>query len=203
MWRFAVAGLLAACAYPAPAQLTVPADTKISLRLTAPLDSRAVHPGDAVRARVAFPVTTGDTVAIPPGTYVEGRIEKVTRRGRHAGFQIRFTQLTYVNGYTAPLPAAADTRAALAQPLIASPEMANGFAPQQPQPFPKLSIDRGAIIGAAVGIAAIGVTTVVLLARRGHTTVLPAGAAMEITLTAPVTLDAEKVAATVALPPPQ
>jgi hypothetical protein len=77
------------------------------------------------------------------------------------------------------------------------------IAPQEPQPLPKLSIDEGAIIGTAMGIAAIGATTLVLLARRGHTTVLPAGASIEMTLTAPVTLDAGKVAVALAMPPPR
>ena len=203
MRLFVITGVLAACAYQAPAQLTIPAGTKVALRLTAPLDSKVVRTGDPVRAKVAFPVAVGDTVAIPPGTYVEGAVDKITRRGRHAGFQVTFTQLTYVTGYTAPLPgASADTRASVLSP-VELPGMANSFAPQQTQPtLPKLSIDKGAIIGATVGLAVVATTAVILVARRGHTIVLNAGASFDMTIGTAVSLDAAKVAAAVAAPPP-
>ncbi|MGA2136116.1 MAG: hypothetical protein ABSH50_27825 [Bryobacteraceae bacterium] len=202
MRLLAIIGLFVASVYEAPAQITVPAGTKVPLRLTAPLDSTAAHPGDPVRAKVAFPVTVGDAVAIPPGTFIEGTIDKVTRRGRHAGFDVHFTQLTYANGYTVSLSSAsADTRAAFASPLGPS-RMANSFAPQQTQPtFPKLSIDKGAIIGAAVGITAAATVTTILVARRGHGIVLNAGATLDMTLMNTLELDAAKVAAAVALPP--
>jgi len=39
----------------APPSITLPAGTKVPLRLTAPLGTKTARPGDAVRAEVAFP----------------------------------------------------------------------------------------------------------------------------------------------------
>ena len=61
--------------------ITVPAGTKIPLRLTSPLGTKTAQAGDAVHAEAAFPVTAGSTVAIPPGTYVEGVIDEVRSAG--------------------------------------------------------------------------------------------------------------------------
>jgi hypothetical protein len=77
------------------AAITVPAGTKIPLRLTSPLGTKTAQAGDAVHAEAAFPVTAGNTVAIPPGTYVEGVIDEVTPRGRHAGFAMHFTRMVF------------------------------------------------------------------------------------------------------------
>lgn len=92
--------------------VTLPAGTKVPLRLTSPLGTKTARPGDAVHADAAFPVTASNTVAIPPGTYLEGVIDQVTRRGSHAGFTMHFTHMVFTNGYTVALSAAtADTRA--------------------------------------------------------------------------------------------
>ena len=109
MRLFAMAGILTAWLCPLAAQtavtpgaqeITVPAGTRIALRLTDPIDSMTAKTGDTVHARVAFPVAVGNTVAIPPETYVDGAIDDVTRRGRHAGFRIHFKHLIFSNGYT-------------------------------------------------------------------------------------------------------
>ncbi|MGA2436453.1 MAG: hypothetical protein ABSG25_14355 [Bryobacteraceae bacterium] len=83
--------------------ITVPTGTKIPLTLISPLRTWTAHPGDSVRAVTAFPTTVDDRVAIPAGTGVEGVIDKIRRRGRHAGFEMHFTRLIFINGYTAPL----------------------------------------------------------------------------------------------------
>jgi len=203
----------AAPAAPAAA-ITVPAGTKVQLRLTSPLGTTTAHPGDAVRAEVAFPVTASSAVAIPAGTFVEGAIDQVIRTGRHAGFTMHFAKLVFVNGYTVPLPAAtADTRtaavrtvrppdAAPAGPGAAAGAMAFQTTPTAAQPSMP-GPGKGALVGIGVGAAAAAIITAVALAHRGSPVYLKTGWKFEMTLAAPLSLDASKVAAAVAIPASQ
>src|SRR5438105_3559821 len=79
------------------AVITVPAGTRVALWLTNPISSRWARKGDSVRAVTAFPVAAGGQIVIPTGTYVEGQLEKVTKRGPSgpAGLQIRFTRMVF------------------------------------------------------------------------------------------------------------
>jgi hypothetical protein len=188
----------------------------VQLRLTSPLGTTTARPGDAVRAEVAFPVTASNTVAIPAGTFVEGAIDQVTRTGRRAGFTMHFVKLVFVNGYTVPLPGAtADTRTAAARPVRpsdsapAGPDAVAGAMAFQttttstvtPPPMP--GPGKGALIGIAVGAAAAAVVTVIALGHRGSPVYRKTGWKFEMTLAAPLTLDASKVAAAVAVPASQ
>jgi hypothetical protein len=200
---------------PAPASITVPAGTKVSLRLTAALGTNTAKPGDAVRAEVAFPVTASNAVAIPAGTYAEGVIDQVARRGRHAGFLIHFTTLVYSNGYTVPLSAAtADTRAALLRTVEPPPgtpsdpaAMPGAMALQTTTPTvtaPSMpGPSRGLMIGIGLGSAAAAVIAGIAFGHRGGTLYLKTGSPFEMTLANPLSLDAAKVAAAVAMPSPQ
>jgi hypothetical protein len=88
---------------PTAATLIVPAGTTVDLALSGAIWSRTAKPGDSVYAQTTFPVAAGMLVAIPAGTYVEGVIDTLTRPGffsPHAQFQIHFTKLIFVNGYT-------------------------------------------------------------------------------------------------------
>ena len=112
---------MAQTAAAAPAAVTgtidVPAGTKIPLNLVTQIMSKSTKPGATVRAVVAFPVTVGNQLAIPAGTYVEGQLVsataksgKKTRYGAantasSSGLQIHFTKLVYANGYTVLLDA--------------------------------------------------------------------------------------------------
>ena len=214
-----VASTLLACALGCAAQeaqgpagtaaaLMLPAGTKVPLRLTNPLGSNTARQGDTVRAEVAFPVTTSNAVAIPAGTYVEGTIDQVTRRGRHAGFAMHFVKMVFSNGYTVTLAAAAaDTRTAAVQPAApaggvpAGPvaQSANALQatttvtpPAPPEP------GKAAVIGIGVGAAAAMVVTFVALAHRGAPVYLKTGWKFEMTLGDALSLDAAKVAAAVA-----
>jgi len=183
--------------------LIVQAGTKVPLRLTSPLATRTAQPGDAVRAEAAFPVTAGNTVAIPPGTYLEGMIDQVTRRGRHAGFTMHFTHMVFTNGYTVPLAGArADTRRAglprIGDPDVPAGAMAlQGTQPQRPGP------DIGVAVGLTAASAAVAIAVVTILGRRGSDLHLNAGWRFEMVLQEPLSLDADKVAAAVANPIPR
>jgi hypothetical protein len=87
----------------------LPAGTKIELAVTAPVWSRSAKAGDSLYTQVDFPVLAGKAVAIPPGTYVQGTLESVTRPSRFKGraeVQALFTTLIFANGYAVQLPPA-------------------------------------------------------------------------------------------------
>lgn len=101
----------------APATINVPAGTRITLLLVDPVWAKTVKAGDAVYAMTAFPVVSSGTMAIPPGTYVLGAIDAVTKpswKDARALFQMHFSKIIFANGYTlalesAPLQAASAT----------------------------------------------------------------------------------------------
>lgn len=93
---------------PEKSTITVPAGTKVVLALTTPVWAKTAKPGDNVYSATAFPVAVNNDMAIPPGTYVEGKIDALTRptwRSNRAEFQMHFTKMIFANGYTVELPA--------------------------------------------------------------------------------------------------
>ncbi|MBO0910234.1 MAG: hypothetical protein J2P13_00465 [Acidobacteria bacterium] len=95
---------------PAPAQeapagnaanITVPAGTRLELLLTHPVDSHSKTRGDEIFAVTTAPVVVGDQVAIPAGTYVQGKVEKLTRNGTRAEMLMQSVSLVFPNGYVA------------------------------------------------------------------------------------------------------
>jgi hypothetical protein len=96
----------AALAGPASAVI-LSAGTKVELAVTAPVWARTAKPGDPLYTQTDFPVVAGNSIAIPAGTYVEGRIEAITeptRRTSRAELKIAFTKIIFANGYTIVLP---------------------------------------------------------------------------------------------------
>jgi hypothetical protein len=202
---------------PAPVEtekqtITIPAGTHVPLILTTPMRARAMQKGDAVRAVTAFPVTVGKQVAIPAGTYVEGLIDKVIKRGPsgRAGLQMHFTRIVFVNGYNVALGGAsaeAQRRDADTKPPEAvsarSPGMtgmALGF--QQPpmlNPPPRIGPSPGELAGIGIGVAAAVTVTAILLGRRhAGDIVFDAGYPFEMVLENSLALDGERVADAVA-----
>ena len=96
---------------PAPAQapptnspsITIPAGTHLQLVLTHPLDSHSTSQGDQVFAQTTAPVIVGDQVAIPAGTFVQGKVEKLNRNGTRADMLMRSASLVFPNGYIAQI----------------------------------------------------------------------------------------------------
>ncbi|HEY6944348.1 MAG TPA: hypothetical protein VI431_04350, partial [Candidatus Acidoferrum sp.] len=87
--------------------ITVPPGTRITLALTSPIWAKTVKAGDAVYATTAFPVASNGAMLIPPGTYVLGQIDGVTKpgwRSPRALFQMHFSKIIFANGYTLELP---------------------------------------------------------------------------------------------------
>jgi hypothetical protein len=69
--------------------------------LTHPVDSHTKTRGDEIFAQTSAPVIVGDQVAIPGGTYVQGKVEKLTRDGTRAEMLMQSVSLVFPNGYIA------------------------------------------------------------------------------------------------------
>ncbi len=107
---------------PDSSTIIIPAGTRVELSLTAPVWAKTAKAGDNIYGQVSFPVVVGSQMAIPPGTYVEGRIDSLTRPGTfspHARLQIDFTKIIFSNGYVVVLPNA-PLEAAIADDVIAA-----------------------------------------------------------------------------------
>lgn len=60
--------------------------------------------------QVIFPASVDDSIAIPSGAYVQGKlltVTKPTRKSNHAQIEVLFTKIIFANGYTISLPDAA------------------------------------------------------------------------------------------------
>jgi hypothetical protein len=87
----------------ADATITLPAGTRIPLVLTHPVQSRMLHRGDDIYAQVTAPVTSGNQMVIPPGTFVQGTVERLeVRRGR-GELHLQSMAITFPDGYVAPV----------------------------------------------------------------------------------------------------
>jgi hypothetical protein len=89
---------------PGTTSITVPAGSRIALVLTQPIQTRNLHRGDDIYAQVVSPVTTGNEVVIPPGTFVQGKIDKLERQGGRGELRLQSMSVTFPDGYTVPVP---------------------------------------------------------------------------------------------------
>jgi hypothetical protein len=85
------------------ATVTIPAGTRVALVLTYPIQSRSVHRGDDIYAQITSPVNSGNEVAIPPGTFVQGKVDKLEQNGGRGELHLKSMSITFPNGYVAPI----------------------------------------------------------------------------------------------------
>lgn len=150
----------------------IPAGTRIEVAVVNPVWSRSAKPGDALYTQVDFPVIVGKAIAIPAGTYVQGTIQSIIRPSRFKG------------------------RAQI-QALFTTLIFANNYAAQ----LTATPVSEGA---SPPYIASPSPTlmklTISVSASSEH--LLDNGAQFNITLAAPLSLDAKQVAAAVAVSRP-
>jgi hypothetical protein len=123
--------------------ITVPAGTNIVLVLMHPIQSRYVHRGDDIYAQTTSPVVAGNEVVVPPGTFVQGKVDKLSRSGGRAELYLQSMSITFPDGYVAPI----------AGPVTL--QTSDGYALQDPGnghivgavAFPAAGAGIGALIG--------------------------------------------------------
>jgi hypothetical protein len=128
-----------------PTTITIPAGTHLALALTHPVDSHSIHRGDEIFAQTTSPLIVSNKVAIPAGTFVQGKVDKMTRRGTRGELLMQSVSVVFTNGYVAtikgPLSMESDEGTAWSNP--SSAEKAGIFA------APLAGLGIGAAIGAA------------------------------------------------------
>ncbi len=193
-----------------PTTITIPASTHLALALTHPVDSHSTHRGDEIFAQTTSPLIVSNQVAIPAGTFVQGKVDKITRRGTRGELLMQSISVVFPNGYVAtikgPLGMESDEGTAWSNPssaekagIIAAPLAGLGIgaaigASQHTTDSSTLggttltaSSPKGLAIGSLVGLAAGGAVSLVLLVHSHHFYV-EEGSPLELSLPQPVTL---------------
>jgi hypothetical protein len=83
--------------------VTIPAGTRLALVLTHPIQSRYIHRGDDIYAQITSPVNSATEVVIPPGTFVDGKVDKLERKGGRAELRLQSMAISFPDGYVAPI----------------------------------------------------------------------------------------------------
>jgi type IV secretion system protein VirB10 len=90
-------------------KVTVPAGTRVGVVLQNGISTRSAKPGDSVYLQTSFPITVGNRIVIPVGSYLRGELLESKRPGRVKGrgeFRMRLDTLILPTGYTINLNAA-------------------------------------------------------------------------------------------------
>jgi hypothetical protein len=195
--------------------LSVPTGTRLSLALTHSVLSKSVHRGDDIYAQTIFPVSVGNEVVIPAGTFVQGKVDKLARNGSRGELHLQSMSMIFPDGYVAPIsgpmnlesdegyvlldPGKGRVVGAIAAPIAGlgaglligraannSPgTTVNGMNFNQSK-FKSTAI--GGVIGAAVG----GLASLVII-TRGHQFFLDVGTPIEMMLQQPMSLETAQV----------
>ena len=185
----------------------LPPGTKLPLGLLRPLKLKA---GRDIYLQITFPVTVGNQMVVPPGTYIQGVVEKIIRKDRRRErleFSVRSANMIFLNGYTVPITGTvniATTNAALqtppgngnGRPAVAMAAV-GGVAPPALPPLPPLpdigKSARTAMIAIGV-VGAVALTAGIVIAANRDPEI-EVGTPLEIVLPAPLFLDAGRVLA--------
>lgn len=119
--------------------VTVPAGTGIALVLTHPIQSRYVHRGDDVYAQIVSPITSGNEVVIPPGTLVDGKVEKLGHNRSRGEINLQSMSVIFPDGYVVPISG----------PITL--ESDNGYALKDPGSGRVAGLVLGPLAGAGLG----------------------------------------------------
>lgn len=156
--------------------VVLPAGSKVEMALTRPVWAAKAKAGDPLYLQTVFPVTVGNRIGIPTGTYVEGTIDSIvapTRKIDRAEIDVHFNQIIFADGYTVVLSGAE--------------------APDSPSPLaPSPASASTDAFGATLSLVTVQVS-------KNNDILLDNGSQIEMTLEAPITLDAAKVAQAVPL----
>jgi hypothetical protein len=84
-----------------PRAIVVPAGAKVAVAVISPVWTDKARLGYDIYGVTTSPVTIANEMAIPPGTYVKGRVDIMTLTGlssNRAEFRMQFTQIAFADG---------------------------------------------------------------------------------------------------------
>jgi hypothetical protein len=125
--------------------VTIPAGTRFALVLTHSIQTRYIRRGDDIYAQVISPVTTNNEVVIPPGTFVQGKVDKLARKGGRGELYLQSMEAIFPDGYVVPLsgPTVLETDDGYALKDPGPGRVAGAFA------LPAAGVGIGALVGHA------------------------------------------------------
>jgi hypothetical protein len=137
------------------AAVRVAGGTRLALVLTQPVQTRYIHHGDDIYAQVTDPVSAGNQVVIPPGTFVQGTVDKISRQGGRGEIRLQSMAITFPDGYVTPVagPITLQTTDGYALKDPGSKRAASAIL------LPLAGVGAGALIGHSVGQADSTVTS--------------------------------------------
>jgi hypothetical protein len=204
----------AAAPDPAADVIEVPAGTKILLSLQTAVDTRTAKAGDGLYLVSTFPVMVNGRLAIPPGVFVQGVVNKVTRPGRvkgRASVGLYFTSLIFQNGTQVFIPGNVDRVPGSGGPVASGTEGTieqAGTKGKDAQTIANTTVGGasvGALVGASQGnlgagagygaIAGGAAGLAYTMFTRGSDIVLPQGQSIEMVLQRPLTVKISDVMA--------
>ena len=121
----------APAAPPQPVSYTVPAGTRVSVRLGQSVSSQTAHAGDAFEATVTSPITVQGTTVVAAGSPASGVVTDANSRGKFKGAAVLGLKLTSlrVNGQRVQVDSSEWTRSDSASRATSCPNMHRGAAP--------------------------------------------------------------------------
>jgi hypothetical protein len=189
-------------------RIVLPADTTIPLALKNTISSRTAFVGQAIYCETIYPITLGNRIVIPVGSYVKGSVTQVLRPGRVKGraqLGLRFDSLTLPNGTTRPLRATLSSYGGNEEQGFRREESKIEGAGTKGEDAGKVATTatQGTIIGGlstrsgkGAGVGALGgglAGLVWVLATRGKEIMLPPGTTFELQLSVPLSLERDEV----------
>jgi len=201
-----------------PNAITIPGGTKLPLSLKQAISTKNAREGDAVYAETSFPFVINERVAVPAGTYIQGKIIHVERGGRVKGraeLLIHFTSMIYPSGYTVMLPGSVDNTPGADNKGVKDAE---GTIQQDKDTGKKIEeAAKGAVYGGSGGALAGGLSSGLsgariggaagaaagiawALLKRGNDVKLDVGTSIEMEIQRPISVDANRIQVAKATP---
>ncbi len=174
---------------PAPRfqEVTLAEDSVIGIRLDTDVSTSQSRVEDRVRARVSRDVTVDGRIAVPAGSRLEGTVMLVDEGGKFrtpARIGIRFETLILADGTRVPIHT---------DPIFRQAESPTGEATSKLGASAVVGAILGAVIGGKRGAAIGGIAgaaggTAAVMATSHNEAGIPAGTALTLRLTRPVTV---------------
>ncbi|HEX4542907.1 MAG TPA: hypothetical protein VH114_07050 [Candidatus Acidoferrum sp.] len=187
-------------------KVIVPAGTRVGVVLQNGISTRSAKPGDSVYLQTSFPITIGNRIIIPVGSYLRGELLESKRPGRIKGrgeFRMRLDTLILPTGYTVNLNAAPRSADSGGKETMDSEGKVTGGGDKGKKAGTVIETTAagagiGAIAGGAKGAgigAGIGAVTglAAVLLSRGPEAELPRGSTMDVVLEHDLTLDGSQL----------
>ena len=175
----------------------LPVGTRLSIRLTTRVSSRASHPGERVGAVLIAPVELGGRLVLPAGNTIRGHVRDVKKQHGRASLRLDFSELVDDDGVALPI----DTRITSiedSRESVTEDGRIVGFKPMRrlPSPFAAFVMLIAHVHPVAIGTFVAG--RLALRAVQRPAIDYPPGVELTLALQSP--LEIEEPAATIPLP---